>query len=140
MLTKMQTSWSPTARWTRAAVTAESTPPERAQRTRPSPTCPRTRWIESAMKLRGVQSPLQAQTRRTKFSMRALPCGVWTTSGWNWRPMMPASLPMTAMGEFSEWARERKPGGGSATRSPWDIQTGMDEGKPAKKSEGESPW
>ena len=36
--TKMQWSLSPMARWTRSAATAESTPPERAQMTWPSPT------------------------------------------------------------------------------------------------------
>ena len=34
----MQVSWSPTARWTRVAATALSTPPDSAQITRPSPT------------------------------------------------------------------------------------------------------
>ena len=37
--TKTQVSWSPTARWTSSAATAESTPPLSAQSTRASPTC-----------------------------------------------------------------------------------------------------
>jgi hypothetical protein len=36
--TKTQVSWSPTALWTSKAATAESTPPESAQRTRSEPT------------------------------------------------------------------------------------------------------
>ena len=39
--TKMHVSWSPTARCTMAAATAESTPPERPQMTCASPTCAR---------------------------------------------------------------------------------------------------
>ena len=53
----------------------------------------------------GVQSPRQPQTRMRKLSMIALPCGVCTTSGWNWMPMMPLSLPIAAKGEESEEAR-----------------------------------
>ncbi len=51
-----QVSWSPTARCTSAAATAESTPPDRAQMTRASPTCARIAATWSAMTLPGVQS------------------------------------------------------------------------------------
>ena len=40
--TKTQVSWSPMALWTRAAATAESTPPDRAHSTRSPPTWART--------------------------------------------------------------------------------------------------
>ena len=49
------------ARWINAAVIAESTPPDRAQMTRPDPTCSRMRATLSSMKLPGVQSPWQPQ-------------------------------------------------------------------------------
>ena len=35
----MQVSWSPIASWIRSAATAESTPPDSPQMTRPFPTC-----------------------------------------------------------------------------------------------------
>ena len=38
MSTNTQVSWSPTALWTRAAATAESTPPDSPQMTRSDPT------------------------------------------------------------------------------------------------------
>ena len=62
------------------------------------------RRIESAMKLPGVQSPRQPQMRRRKFSRSCFPCGVCTTSGWNWMPISPLSLAMAANGEESECA------------------------------------
>src|SRR5690606_5062951 len=49
-------SWSPTARCTSAAATAESTPPDSAQMTRASPTWARIAATWSAMTLPGVQS------------------------------------------------------------------------------------
>ena len=52
----MQTSWSPTASCTIAAATAESTPPESPQITRPVPTCSRMRATCSAMTLPLFQS------------------------------------------------------------------------------------
>ena len=60
--------------------------------------------------------------------MTSFPCCVWTTSGWNCRPIRPASLPITATGLLSVKARLRKPCGISATLSPWLIQTGTEEG------------
>ena len=44
-------------RWTSRAVTAESTPPESAQMTRPSPTWSRMRCTVSETKLPGVHEP-----------------------------------------------------------------------------------
>ena len=52
--TKTQVSWSPTALWTRSAATAESTPPESAQRTRSLPTWARMRSTCSSITAAGV--------------------------------------------------------------------------------------
>ena len=48
--TKTHWSWSPIARWTSAAVTAESTPPDSAHRTRSRPTVARTVSTASSTK------------------------------------------------------------------------------------------
>ena len=100
--TKMQVSWSPTAACTSAAATAESTPPESAQITWPLPTCSRVVRIDSSTKLAAVQSPEQPATSKRKLRSSWLPCGVCTTSGWNWMPRQPASFDIAAIGESSE--------------------------------------
>ena len=90
----MQVSRSPTARWTSAAATAESTPPERAQMTLPSPpvscACASTRERISltvdSTKLAGVHVGRAPAMPTTKFRSTSRPRGVWTTSGWNWMP------------------------------------------------------
>jgi hypothetical protein len=66
---------------TRRAATAESTPPESAQITLPSPTCARMLAIDSSTKLRAVQSPRQPATLNAKLRISWSPCGVCTTSG-----------------------------------------------------------
>ena len=58
--TKMQVSWSPIASWISTAATAESTPPDSPQITRPLPTCARIFSIASSLKARMVQSPRAA--------------------------------------------------------------------------------
>ena len=127
--TKMQVSWSPTARCTSVAATAESTPPERAQITLPSPTCSRIVATDSSTNDSAVQSPAQPATLNRKLRSNWLPCGVCTTSGWNWMPRRPAPSAMIATGELSDCAIERKPGGNSTTRSPCDIHTGIAAGR-----------
>ena len=90
----MHVSRSPTARWTSAAATAESTPPDSAQMTLPSePTsraCSSTRRRISAtvdsMKLAGVHEGVMPATPTTKLRRTSRPCGVCATSGWNWMP------------------------------------------------------
>jgi len=72
----MQVSLSPTARLTRVAVTVESTPPERAQMTRPSPTCSLILATASSMKEAGVHVPFNPQTLYRKLRMIAPPWGV----------------------------------------------------------------
>ena len=81
--TKMQVSWSPTARWMSAAVTVESTPPLRPQTTPAAPTRARMRSVSRSMKFSIVQSALAWQMRKTKFSSSSRPRGVCATSGWN---------------------------------------------------------
>ena len=90
----MQVSWSPTARWTSAAATAESTPPDRAQMTRPSEPGPRA-WASTrsrmsatvdSMKFAGVHVGATPAMPTTKLRRMSRPRGVWTTSGWNWMP------------------------------------------------------
>ena len=90
----MQVSRSPTARWTRAAATAESTPPDSAQMTFPSEPTARA-WSSTrvrisatvdSMKFAGVQVARAPAIPMTKFRRMSRPRGVWTTSGWNWIP------------------------------------------------------
>ncbi len=66
--TKMHVSWSPTARWTSVAATAESTPPESAQMTRPVPTWSAIVAMDSSTKEAGVQSPAQPAMLVRKLS------------------------------------------------------------------------
>src|ERR1044072_3274691 len=85
---------SPTARWTSAAATAESTPPESAQSASPAEpvagawACTRSRISATvpSMKFAGVQVGLAPAIPRTKLRRTSRPRGVWTTSGWNWMP------------------------------------------------------
>ena len=84
--TKTHVSWSPTALCTSSAATDESTPPERPQMTRPSPTCARIRSTCSSITDAAVQVRSQPQMSPRKRSRICVPYGVWTTSGWNWIP------------------------------------------------------
>ena len=84
--TKTQVSWSPIASCSSTATTDESTPPESPQITRPLPTCVRMAAMALARNDAIDQEPSQPATRRAKFSSNAAPCGVCTTSGWNWMP------------------------------------------------------
>ena len=82
----MQVRRSPTACWTSAAVTVESTPPESAQTTRLSPTRARRRTTSCSTKLSIVQSVRAFATRSTKFRSISRPSAVCVTSGWNCTP------------------------------------------------------
>ncbi len=115
----MQVSRSPTARCTSAAATDESTPPDRPQITRASPTSARIRATSVSTKCSGVQSGSQPQTPNRKLPRISLPRGVWATSGWNWTPKSGlVSCSIAATGEFSLLAVTRHPGGASSTWSP----------------------
>jgi hypothetical protein len=74
------------ARWTSAAATAESTPPESAQMTRAPPTCARTfsTWVSITEVI--VQVGRAPHTSWRNRVSSAWPPAVWTTSGWNWTP------------------------------------------------------
>src|SRR3546814_17818267 len=61
------------------AATAESTPPESPQITRPLPTCARISAILVARNSAIVQSPVSPQTWRAKLAMRRAPSGVWSS-------------------------------------------------------------
>ena len=54
--TNTHVSWSPTALWTSSAATAESTPPESAQRMRSEPTWARIRSTCSSITAAGVHA------------------------------------------------------------------------------------
>ena len=51
-----------------------------------SPTVARISSMASRTKAFIVQLFSQSQTPKRKFSRIFFPSGVWTTSGWNWRP------------------------------------------------------
>ncbi|CAM5739220.1 hypothetical protein SHIRM173S_12174 [Streptomyces hirsutus] len=84
--TYTQVSWDPMAFWTRAAATAESTPPERPQMARRSPTCSRMAATCSSMTLPVVQSGLRPAPRYRKCSSTCCPYVECMTSGWYWTP------------------------------------------------------
>ena len=84
--TNTQVNWGPMARWTSAAATAESTPPDNPQMARSDPTRSRMAFTEDSTTEVIVQSPGQAQTSCTNREMSACPQGVWWTSGWNCTP------------------------------------------------------
>ena len=62
------------------------------------------------------------------------PCGVCTTSGWNWIATCPAWSAIAATGTLSDCAIARKPGGSCATLSPCYIHTGSEAGSPLKSA------
>src|SRR6266851_3247929 len=76
LLTNTHVSWSPTARWTSVAATAESTPPDSAQITRPEPTCARMLSTASARKQPAVHDGSHLHTRKRKSRRTSRPLGV----------------------------------------------------------------
>ena len=89
--TKTQVSWSPTARWTSSAATAESTPPDSAQITRSSPTWARIRSTCSSMNWCAVQVGGAWHASSTNCPSISVPRGVCSTSGWNCTAYRPRS-------------------------------------------------
>ena len=71
--TKTQVSLSPTARWTSSAAIEESTPPERPQITRPSPTWARIASTCSAITEAGDHCCSQPAISRRKRSRMSVP-------------------------------------------------------------------
>ena len=122
--TNTHVSCEPMALCTSAAATAESTPPDRPQMARASPTWARIASTDASMKLDMVQSPGRpARSCRNRVS-RSWPWGVWATSGWYCTPQIRRSgASITAAGAPSEAAVATKPSGTSTTASKWLIHT-----------------
>ena len=139
----MQVSRSPTARWTSAAATAESTPPDKAQMTSPSDPVSRA-WASTrsrmsatvvSMKLPAVQVGATSAMPSTKLRRTSRPRGVWTTSGWNWMPYSPRlGSASPAIGVESVWAVAWKPSGRREIESAWLIQTGCSRSMPVNSA------
>ena len=122
------------ARWTRAAATAESTPPDSPQIARPPPTCPAIRSACSSITPRMVhvgRQPAAARKRRSS----SIPCSVCSTSGWNWTPYSClAWSSAAATGVPPVRAVTAKPGGAAAQVSPCDIHTCWRAGRPPSRT------
>jgi len=132
--TNTQVSWSPTARWTRAAATDESTPPESPQITRLVPTCVRMRSTCSAITLPGVHVGAIPAPSRRKCSRASWPSTEWRTSGCHCMPKRRRSASSNAAtGEPGEVASTVKPSGARCTESPWLIHTAWVAGEPRRR-------
>ena len=118
------------ARWTSAAATAESTPPDRPQIARPSgPTCARIASTVSSTMFAAVQSGVMPATSRRKRSRTSWPCGECPTSGWYCTPASRRSTSSNAAtGAPEDEAVVVNPSGAAVTPSPWLIQTGCSAG------------
>ncbi len=111
------------ARWTRAAATAESTPPDSAQMARPSPTCSLIRSICSSTMFSIVHVGRQPAASRKRRRI-LVPYSVCITSGWNCTPYRPRSWSSTAAaGVAGVCAVTVNPGGAAVEVSPCDIHT-----------------
>ena len=122
------------ARWTSAAATAESTPPDSPQMARPSPTCSRIAVTCSSTMFSMVQDGRQPASSRKRPRTRA-PCSVCRTSGWNCTPNRRSLVFSTAAtGVASVRAVTAKPGGAAVQVSPCDIQTRWLFGVPASRA------
>ena len=139
MSTNTHLSRSPIARWTSSAVTAESTPPESAQITRPSsPTAARIFATASSTNEAAFQSRLQPQMSR-KLASTVRPCSVWFTSGWKRMPKRARSrFSIAATGLVLLEPVTLKPAGGWRIESPWLIHTRAGTSNP--RSSGEPSW
>ncbi len=119
------------ARCTSAAATAESTPPERPQIARPSPTCVRTASIVSSMIDEVVQPGAMSATSCRKRRSTSWPCGECPTSGWYCTPARRRTgSSNAATAARSDEAVTVKPSGARTTESPWLIHTGCRSGSP----------
>ncbi len=99
-------------------MTVESTPPDTPQMTRPEGALAWSSATSSRRMAVAFQSR-RAPVTATKRSRMLVPCGVWRTSGWNWRAKKRrwrsaiAATPVLAVR-----ARTTKPGGRAPTESP----------------------
>ena len=122
--TNTQVSWGPTALCTRAAATAESTPPERAQITRASPTWARIASTCCSMIEVIVQVGGMPARWWRKWRSSCCPKGVCETSGWCCTAQMRRSGDSSAAtGAPSVVAVARNPSGTRVMPSKWLIQT-----------------
>ena len=94
--TNTQVNRSPMARWTSAAATAESTPPDRPQIARPSPTWARIAATVSSMIDEVVQPGVMPATSCRNRRSTSWPCGECPTSGWYWTPASRRSMSSNA--------------------------------------------
>ncbi|SHT66413.1 Uncharacterised protein [Mycobacteroides abscessus subsp. abscessus] len=123
------------ARCTKAAATAESTPPDNAHSARPSPICVRTCSTSVSAILAAVHADsIPANSCRKRLST-CCPCGECSTSGWYCTPASRRSrFSNAATGAPSLLATTVKPCGASVTASPWLIHTGCTSGRPSCRS------
>ena len=137
--TNTQVSRCPIARWTSAAATAESTPPDSPQIARPSPICSRIAATVSSMIEEIVQPGAMPATSCRKRRSTCWPCGECPTSGWYCRPASRRSRSSkAATAARSDAAVTVKPSGARTTESPWLIHTGCRVGRPACRAPASS--
>ena len=123
--TKTQVSWSPIASWISTAATAESTPPERPQITRPLPTLARIASRASARNAAIVQSLFSPATLWTKLAISSRAVGRVDDLGMEHQAVVAALF----VGDqrvgrvLRRRRRGAKPGGRRVMRSPWLIHT-----------------
>ena len=140
--TNTQVSWSPIARCTSAAATAESTPPDRPQMACLSPTCSRIRATCSSTTLTIVQvcrQPAMSTRNRSRTLLAVLGVqhlGVPLDAG------VPARdrLERRDRGRRRSTASTVKPSGAAATASPWLIQTRCSGSMPASRVPASLIW
>ena len=138
--TNTQVSCAPIARCTSAAATAESTPPDRPQMARPSPTWARIASTDDSMKLSMVHEPGRPASSWRNRVISSWPCGVWATSGWYCTAQIRRSGDsITAHGAPSEPAVATKPSGGRSTASKWLIHTVWSWGRSSVSSDESVP-
>ena len=112
------------ARWTSAAATEESTPPDSPQTARASPTWARMASTWSWMTLPIVHVGAIPAISWRKCSSTAWPCAECSTSGWNWTPARRRSESSNAATGVPEVrATTSNPAGAWVTASPWLIHT-----------------
>ena len=145
--TNTQVSRSPIARCTRAAATAESTPPESPQMARRSPIWVRIASICSSTMLTIVQVGRQPAISSRKWLSTCWPCSVCITSGCHCTPARRRSRSSkAATGVSAVEASTANPAGAATTESPWLIQTRCCRGTsarsvpPSRTSTGVRPY
>ena len=124
--TKTQVSWSPIASWISTAATAESTPPDRPQMTRPAPDL-RADALDRLV-AEGRHGPVAAAADDVAHEVADQQRAVRRVD--DLRVELHAVEAPRLVGDDREGRVRRhrqrsKPSGSLVTRSPWLIQTGM---------------